>query len=440
MVSGDNMITGKAVCLLVITASLLFLLWLYAKNREKNKKDSVKVLVLSGILGLIICVTEENSQYLMKDGKLSKNAAGEDTQIHELQLNVDGILEDYNYTLEVEAQRLQGDEMEQLFDDAAKEAEKEFLGENVSLDCIDRNVFLPKKLQNGQIRAEWEFDEKGLIDADGELQTEELEKTGRLVMVFLTMKYYDESRNHSFGCYLYPKRLNNVEQILSDLQVYFEEEREVSRNKSFMRLPLELNGRILHWSQQSENTYQIILLIGLAAAAVVYIQQGMKDRRKEEERKEQLLKQYPDMVSKLSLLLGSGMTLSAAWERIVLNYQRQLEHQQTEKSEVYEQMMLAYREMQDGVGELKVYERFGERCGTPQYRKLSMLIVQNLRKGSAGLRQMLEKEVSDAFVLRKNLAKKAGEEAGTKILLPMMLMLCIVMVIILVPAFLTFQI
>ena len=69
-----------------------------------------------------------------------------------------------------------------------------------------------------------------------------------------------------------------------------------------------------------------------------------------------------------------------------------------------------------------------------------MLIVQNLRKGSSGLRQMLEKEVADAFVLRKNLAKKAGEEAGTKILFPMMLMLCIVMVIILVPAFLTFRI
>ena len=181
-------------------------------------------------------------------------------------------------------------------------------------------------------------------------------------------------------------------------------------------------------------------MIGLAAAAAVYIQEGMREKRKEEERREQLLKQYPDMVSKISLLLGSGMTLSAAWERIVLNYQRQLEQHQTGTAEAYEQMLLSYREMQDGVGELKVYERFGERCGTPQYRRLSMLIVQNLRKGSSGLRQMLEKEVADAFVLRKNLAKKAGEEAGTKILFPMMLMLCIVMVIILVPAFLTFRI
>ena len=29
-------ITGKAVCLVIVTASLLILLWLYAGNREKK--------------------------------------------------------------------------------------------------------------------------------------------------------------------------------------------------------------------------------------------------------------------------------------------------------------------------------------------------------------------------------------------------------------------
>lgn len=258
-------------------------------------------------------------------------------------------------------------------------------------------------------------------------------------MVSLTMRYYEEEREHTFGCYVYPKKLKPVEQLLADLKEYFEQEQEQSKNKEFLTLPVQIGGTQLKWSQKTENTYQIILMLGLAAAAVVYIQEAMKEQRKEQARKEQLLKQYPDMVSKISLLLGAGMTLSSAWERIVLNYQHRLGQQQAAEEEVYEQMLVAYREMQDGVGELKVYERFGDRCGTPQYRKFSMLIVQNLRKGSSGLRLSLEKEVADAFALRKNLAKKAGEEAGTKILFPMMLMLCIVMVIILVPAFLTFQ-
>ncbi|MCI9610976.1 MAG: hypothetical protein HFH33_02905 [Eubacterium sp.] len=428
---------GEMLCIVITTSSLLVLLWLYAKNREKNKKDAAKVMVLSGCLGFVICMTQSSRQ-MVQDGKLQRNEVGGSTKSQELQLDAEGILEDYSYLVEVQAQRMQGEALEQLFDDAVKEAENVFLGENLSLDCINRDVVLPKKLQDGQIRAKWEFDSKNAINADGELK-DQIAEDGELVMVSLTMHYDEQAREHTFGCYVYPKKQKPVEQLFADLKEYFEQEQEESKNSEYLRLPAQLSGRQLKWSQKEDHTYQIILMLGFAAAAAVYIQEAMREQRKEQARKEQLLKQYPDMVSKISLLLGAGMTLSSAWERIVLNYQHRLEQKHGETQEVYEQMLVAYREMQDGIGELKVYERFGDRCGTPQYRKFSMLVVQNLRKGSSGLRQSLEKEVSDAFALRKNLAKKAGEEAGTKILIPMMLMLCIVMVIILVPAFLTFQ-
>ena len=428
---------GEMLCIVITTSSLLVLLWLYAKNREKNKKDAAKVMVLSGCLGFVICMTQSSRQ-MVQDGKLQRNEVGGSTKSQELQLDAEGILEDYSYLVEVQAQRMQGEALEQLFDDAVKEAENVFLGENLSLDCINRDVVLPKKLQDGQIRAKWEFDSKNAINADGELK-DQIAEDGELVMVSLTMHYDEQAREHTFGCYVYPKKQKPVEQLFTDLKEYFEQEQEESKNSEYLRLPAQLSGRQLKWSQKEDHTYQIILMLGFAAAAAVYIQEAMREQRKAQARKEQLLKQYPDMVSKISLLLGAGMTLSSAWERIVLNYQHRLEQKHGETQEVYEQMLVAYREMQDGIGELKVYERFGDRCGTPQYRKFSMLVVQNLRKGSSGLRQSLEKEVSDAFALRKNLAKKAGEEAGTKILIPMMLMLCIVMVIILVPAFLTFQ-
>lgn len=431
---------GKILCLLLMTISALVLLWLYAENKEKNKKDAVKVLVITGVLGLVICITENENQSLVKHGKLQKNQPGEEAQNHELTLNAEGVLEDYTYTVEVEAQKLRGKELDQLFESAIKEAEKAFLGENISLEQIERDVSLPKKLQEGQIRVKWESDPQGYIDSEGMLHTEKVSEEGSFVMISLTMFYFDEVREYSFGCLVFPKKLNKMERLFADLEEYLELEKEKSRNKQIFQLPLQINGIKINWSLKSENTYRIIILVGIAASVAVYIQQGMKEQKKEQDRKSQLLRQYPDMVSKLSLLLGAGMTFSGAWERIVLNYQHQIQQHQTEQAEAYEQMLLSYREMQDGVGERKVYERFGERCGTPQYRKLSMLIVQNLRKGSSGLRQILDKEVEDAFLLRKNMAKKAGEEAGTKILIPMMIMLCIVMVIILVPAFLTFRI
>ena len=52
---------------------------------------------------------------------------------------------------------------------------------------------------------------------------------------------------------------------------------------------------------------------------------------------------------------------------------------------------------------------------------------------------MLEKESDDAFKERKLLAKKLGEEASTKMLVPLMLMMIVVMAIIIAPAVLSFK-
>lgn len=84
--------------------------------------------------------------------------------------------------------------------------------------------------------------------------------------------------------------------------------------------------------------------------------------------------------------------------------------------------------------QVKAYERFGRRCRIPSYNKLSTMLSQNIRKGAANLPQLLKEEATEAFEERKHAARKTGEKAGTKLLVPMMLLLGITMVIIMVPA------
>ena len=52
---------------------------------------------------------------------------------------------------------------------------------------------------------------------------------------------------------------------------------------------------------------------------------------------------------------------------------------------------------------------------------------------------MLRLETVQAFEERKARARRLGEEAGTKLLIPMFLMLAVVLVIVIVPAFLSIQ-
>lgn len=87
----------------------------------------------------------------------------------------------------------------------------------------------------------------------------------------------------------------------------------------------------------------------------------------------------------------------------------------------------------------KAYEEFGKRCGIPSYMKLAALLEQNRKNGSKRLRDTLRVEMAEAFEQRKHQARRLGEEAGTKLLLPLFLLLAVVMVMVALPALMEFK-
>ena len=96
--------------------------------------------------------------------------------------------------------------------------------------------------------------------------------------------------------------------------------------------------------------------------------------------------------------------------------------------------------MQSGIPETAAYERYGMRCRLPSYLKLGTLLGQNLRKGNKDLSRLLEEESREAFEDRKALAKKLGEECESKLLLPMLLLLVTILIMVMYPAAVSFQI
>ncbi|MBQ1607312.1 MAG: secretion protein F, partial [Lachnospiraceae bacterium] len=82
--------------------------------------------------------------------------------------------------------------------------------------------------------------------------------------------------------------------------------------------------------------------------------------------------------------------------------------------------------------------RFGNRCQNSRYMKFATLLTQNVKAGSSGLKQLLKQEARLALEEQKNDARKKGEELSSKLLVPMMMQLFIVMVMIMIPVFLSF--
>lgn len=81
-----------------------------------------------------------------------------------------------------------------------------------------------------------------------------------------------------------------------------------------------------------------------------------------------------------------------------------------------------------------MYEQLGRRLELPEYYQLLQHISQYIRMGTKNLRNLMEQEMQQALEKRRELAKKKGEEASTKLLFPMILLLVLVMVMIVYPA------
>lgn len=146
---------------------------------------------------------------------------------------------------------------------------------------------------------------------------------------------------------------------------------------------------------------------------------------------------YADLLSKIVVLTGAGLTIRNAWERIVSDYEEALKEGRKKKRAAYEEMCQTCHQLQSGMTESEAYREFGRRCRLQPYLKLSGLLEQNRKTGTKNMKTLLQAEMADALEQRKNLARRLGEEAGTKLLMPLFLMLGIVMVMIMVPAMMT---
>ena len=170
-------------------------------------------------------------------------------------------------------------------------------------------------------------------------------------------------------------------------------------------------------------------------ALVLYMVKGKELQEYEDKRKKHLEIDYVTIVNKITILHSAGMTILAAWDKVISDYEKNKNISGMRYA--YEEMKHARQKMKNGNSECQAYLDYGKRCGIHSYIKFGNLLEQNIRKGTKGLAEILENEVNDAYEDRKALARKKGEEAGTKLLLPMGIMLVISMAIIIIPAFLS---
>ena len=394
-----------------------------------------KIVVVTVVLTFVVFIAEkiaDDSGILV-----TRNSYGEGDKTEEYELTIEGELENETFQIEVEEQEYTHTEVQQLFEKVMDELDFIILGDNESLNRIESDLNLVTSLEGYPVQIQWDLDSYEVMSIEGKIKEDKVTEEGNLVKVRGTISYGNEKTIYVRNMMVFAPTRTGIDKLIYEIQQEIQEREAKTREEESFSLPEEIDGKVLQWSRKKEEHWYYVLLIGVVCTVYLVYQEKEKVRQKEKQRREELVRQYPGMISKFTMLLGTGTTVKNAWEKIVQNYE--LQKEQLGRQAVYEEMLLTYREMQGGVPEAEAYENFGKRCGITMYVKFGTMLAQNLRKGSKGISDILRMEAIQSFENRKSTAKRLGEEAGTKLLMPMMGMLLVVLVMVMVPAFFTMQ-
>lgn len=399
------------------------------------------VLTLAALGSAVLLADYVHARTEITSGLL-RNSYGEGSRTEELEivLQEEEAQKSAQLDVQVSERKYTDKELKSMFKRCISRMEKEMLGENQSLDRVETDLNLMTSLSGMPVEISWESDRYDVINVYGELQDTELSPDGTLVSFSATLTYLEDVKKQTrYECkaMVFPKTLSADEQVIEGLKGLIEEKDKNTQTKETLSLPTEVNGDKVSYYPKMDNRGGILLLMAVLIGILSVALEKQNREQETSKRKAQMELDYPEIISKLTLFISAGMTVKRAWRRIVQDYENQKDDWGIRY--VYEEMYQTCNEMDSGITEAESYERFGRRCSLHEYVKLGALLSQNLRKGTKGLSQILKAEAEQSFEERKARAKKLGEEAGTKMLAPMFLMLAEVLVIVVVPAFMSVQ-
>ena len=380
----------------------------------------------------------ENSETM----QIKRNGYGEGQKEAALSMQVEGEKKQ-DIEIQVSPKIYSEKRLEKEFRKARKELAKVISGENQDLSHIKTDLDLVTALDDFPFSVSWELSRYDVMDSLGRLDQEKIreedpENQGIGMNITGVLHYEDKVYPCEMDLVIFAgqeKTLSTKERVLELVRL----QDSATRQKAYLILPSSLDGRKIAWTEEKDSKVIPILMLGIAISILLVGREIQKESNRKKTRKEQMMLDYPEIITEFTMLTGAGMTAKNVWKRIAEDYG--ITRGKTgRKREAYEEIWKTWQEMKSGIPEMECYERFARRCDLIPYMKMGALLSQNLKKGAKGISEMLRMEAVQALEDRKSRARQLGEEAGTRLLIPMLLMLIIVITIVVVPAFLSIQV
>ena len=196
----------------------------------------------------------------------------------------------------------------------------------------------------------------------------------------------------------------------------------------FIAIPLVLALGVIVMNLNSMQTGITVIVAGVGVALVLdyALYDDVTDRLRK--RKAEIARHFPNVVSKLALLVTSGMIMDRAWRETAVSAD----------SALYIEMRKTADDISNLMDPISAYGGFIDRCNTKETTKLAAAIIQNHSKGNAEIGQLLKGMASEAWLERRHRAKRDSEAANSKLMIPTMMLFMAILIMIMVPVLTNF--
>lgn len=392
----------------------------------KNAAVCLGIFLVFTLMSGLICLTEKYRKE--PDNIIEREDYQGNTKEYDIYMSIDG--EESVYALQVAPVTYTEEEFNSQVNRIYEELGEHMLNGNEDTEHICTDLLLDSWDSSGVFSIRWSSDYPEYVTSFGQVRTDNLEQDIDVVLT-AEITYQDYTACRSYEITVIANKGNNNENSVTDIAGQSLEQLEInSRNEKTIEIPRELFGVTVSLEPKNQNNAVLIMVFAIFVC-VIFIcwkQNRLKERMRN--RDNMLNKQYSVLVNKLSLLLETGMTLKHSLKQITVEAQKQ--------DLLIQELEYTLREIDAGADEATAYEQLGARLALPNYIRVMNHISQNLRLGTRDLRNLMEDEVRLSVETRLELARKKGEEASTKLVFPMIILLAVIMVIIIVPAMMQF--
>lgn len=395
----------------------------------------VLVVLVIGAVSVILFHLNSRMEGILEEGmQIKRNEWGKGDYKITLQAKTQNWSREMPFL--IKERRLTEEEISLLLKSLQMKLPEIIKNDNQDLQHVVNDLYLPSSVSGYPFQIKWESSDNEKISYIGKVEREFTAKDGEQITLTAILTYEDVKVNFTYDIWLLPEVLNKEDEFFKLLENEFRAAEEKEGTNPIIQLPVNLHGIEIKWKEVKSNKGIIFILVIVSGCAMVCREMDRDLKRHCEKRKKQLLADYAGLVNKLRLYLSAGLTVKNTFIKITNDYERKKDCKR--KNYLYEEMKISCCQLENGMMEEKVYQEFGRRCEELKYRKLVFLLSVHLKQGNNQLLKLLEEEADNALEERRQFAKKSGEEAGTKLLFPMMLMMIVVMAFILIPAYFNF--